>query len=175
MIKRDNPLIYVCGISGVGKTSIVHGSSLSEIVSYTSRPKREGEEQGIDYHFYSKQWMEQMHHILFEHDFKYFNDNYYATATEDIQSSDCQILRLQDAIEYFSNGINCVIVCVIGPVRATREGRDQKKERLEWDKLYRDFFDRNQHLIGKQIFTIHNMELNASIERLEEIKRKVNN
>ena len=51
-------LFVVCGPSGVGKTSLVRAlvarcPALTLSVSYTTRPPRPGEQDGVAYHFVS--------------------------------------------------------------------------------------------------------------------------
>lgn len=50
----------VCGPSGAGKNSVIEGvmrslPGLSFSVSYTTRPRRNGEMDGVDYHYISRQ------------------------------------------------------------------------------------------------------------------------
>lgn len=55
-MEQNGVLLIVCGPSGVGKTSLVHGlvdrfDRLQFSVSYTTREQRESEVDGEDYHF----------------------------------------------------------------------------------------------------------------------------
>lgn len=57
-------VIAICGKSGSGKDTIMkeilkrYPNSFKPIVSYTTRPRRENEIEGIDYHlFLSKKWL----------------------------------------------------------------------------------------------------------------------
>ena len=56
-------VVAICGKSGSGKDTIMkeilkrYPNSFKPIVSYTTRPRREYETEGIDYHFISKQEM----------------------------------------------------------------------------------------------------------------------
>ena len=56
MSRRTNRIFIVSAASGTGKTSLLHGSTrripeLRLSVSHTTRPPREGEIDGVDYHF----------------------------------------------------------------------------------------------------------------------------
>jgi len=58
--KRKGKIFVITGPSGVGKTSIRDGvlkksKSFKKIITCTTRPMREGEKDGVDYHFFSKQ------------------------------------------------------------------------------------------------------------------------
>lgn len=56
-------MIILCGESGTGKTAIrraLLNEGLSPLVSYTTRPMRPGEEDGVDYHFVDNMRFEAM-------------------------------------------------------------------------------------------------------------------
>ena len=64
-IKRNPLLIIISGPSGVGKDSVVKGllarnPKLHFVITTTSRAPREGEVEGVDYFFVSKEKFEQM-------------------------------------------------------------------------------------------------------------------
>lgn len=54
-------LVALVGEAGTGKDSILHGvmalypNKFHEIISYTTRPPREGEQDGINYHFVTEE------------------------------------------------------------------------------------------------------------------------
>lgn len=79
-------IIAIIGEAGTGKDTILKqvvnklGNNCNEIVSYTTRPMREGEQDGINYHFVtSKEFLKltQEHQML---ESTYFNDWFYGTA-----------------------------------------------------------------------------------------------
>lgn len=54
-------IIILVGPSGSGKTTLgkeLEKSGIQPLISYTTRPKREGEHFGIDYYFYTEQELE---------------------------------------------------------------------------------------------------------------------
>lgn len=60
-------LIVLSGPSGVGKDAVIdalkkRNKSLHFIVTATTRPMREGEKEGVDYHFFSEQTFKKMVH-----------------------------------------------------------------------------------------------------------------
>lgn len=63
---KANPLLIVLsGPSGVGKDAVLSGikrrwSSFHYAVTATTRPKRRGERDGVDYHFFSRDEFEEM-------------------------------------------------------------------------------------------------------------------
>ncbi len=84
-------LILFCGPSGSGKTTIVHhllknNSRLSFSVSATTRPKRDMETDGIDYHFLTvenfKKKIEQDEFIEWEEVYK---NGFYGTLKSEVE------------------------------------------------------------------------------------------
>lgn len=85
-------LIAICGPSGAGKTElskslkIYNGSE--EVVSYTTRSPRIGEQNGIDYHFVSN---EIFNNMIQSNEFceyeEYSQSRFYGTAKNDIISA----------------------------------------------------------------------------------------
>ena len=85
--------IFISGPSGVGKSTIItdilernHDFTLS--VSYTTRPPRRGEREGIDYHFISRHNFEEMieHKTFLE--WASVHDNLYGTSLTWVKSKE---------------------------------------------------------------------------------------
>lgn len=82
-------LLITCGPSGVGKTSL--GRELRAAyprlvlsVSYTTRPMRDGEVNGVDYHFTDRQTFERMRNAGEFAEWAEVHGNYYATPKSEI-------------------------------------------------------------------------------------------
>jgi len=82
-------LLITCGPSGVGKTSL--GRELRAAyprlvlsVSYTTRPMRDGEVNGVDYHFTDRQTFERMRDAGEFAEWAEVHGNYYATPKSEI-------------------------------------------------------------------------------------------
>ena len=116
------PLLCVCGKSGVGKTTVVRASGLLEIISYTTRQKRPGEADGIDYHFHTHAWMNASRD-LFKLDWKMFGENIYGATDYDVNNRDIMVITLDSAIELSKLGVLVYIIWLDGPIR-TERGRD---------------------------------------------------
>jgi guanylate kinase len=97
---KDNKLVIISGPSGSGKNSIMEGLLSSPdincrgAISATTRVKRDGEIDGRDYYFISKekfeQWIKEEKFVEF---FEY-NDNYYGTLKDEINSRSGEIVIL---------------------------------------------------------------------------------
>ena len=92
----DKTLIIICGKTASGKTRIVselvknHG--FKKIITFTTRPKRENEKEGIDYHFISDEDFKQKIQDGFFAEWKIyktkFGEWYYGTSLEDLENAD---------------------------------------------------------------------------------------
>jgi len=85
-------LYIISAPSGAGKTSLVKQliatvEDLTVSVSHTTRPKRDGEVDGVDYHFVSQETFKQMigEGAFLEHAQVF--DNFYGTAQETVQQN----------------------------------------------------------------------------------------
>ena len=67
-------MLVLCGKSAAGKNFLLNeliNQGMKHVITYTTRPMRDGEKDGVDYHFISD-W-------LFE---KLKNDNFFAETAE---------------------------------------------------------------------------------------------
>lgn len=88
-------MIVLYGKSGTGKSTIEkilkEKYGLSKCVSYTTRKMREGEVNGVDYHFVNK---ERFDILLLNGDmleYTMFDNNYYGVAKSDIPEYSCLV------------------------------------------------------------------------------------
>ena len=116
---RTVPLLCVCGKSGVGKTTVVRATGLREVISYTTRPIREGEQDGYDYHFRTHEWMFE-HRDLFKLDWKTFGEHIYGATDDDVNNCEIMVITLDSAIELRNLGVLVYIVWLDGPIRSSR-------------------------------------------------------
>lgn len=90
-------ILAIFGKSGVGKDTLLkalkkeYHKNIHTIVSYTTRPKRDGEKDGIDYHFVDKMGFATLktQNKLLES--SCFNNWYYGTGIDDLESSQINI------------------------------------------------------------------------------------
>lgn len=95
-------LLVVSGPSGVGKDSVVRtmvakhpGIEIS--VSCTTRPRKEGEREGVDYHYISREEFEEGIKADAFWEYADYNGNYYGTLKSEVDRR-------------IYNGITCVLV-----------------------------------------------------------------
>ena len=118
-ISRTNPtqkgkLFVFTGTSGAGKTTIAQAilhefDFFKRIVTCTTRPMRDGEKDGVDYHFLSKEkFLDYLAHgALLEHATVY--GNYYGSLKEEVEEvinsgkSVLLVLDVQGALTIQSN------------------------------------------------------------------------
>lgn len=85
-------LIVLIGKTASGKTSIRKKLGWHEIVTYTSRPIRKKEQQGVDYHFISLEEFEQKKKEGFFMEYKCYHttqgDWYYGSPINEIEKSE---------------------------------------------------------------------------------------
>lgn len=80
-------------------------------VSHTTRPPREGEVDGVDYHFVSKSQFETMVENQQFVEYMYFNGWYYGQTVEDFTSCDVMIMS-KDGLDILPEEyrIQCVVI-----------------------------------------------------------------
>jgi guanylate kinase len=94
---KDVPLVFMVGISGAGKDTVlkrlmrIHPDEYSFVVSHTTRKPRENhgvmEQDGVDYHFVD---LETVNRMLDNQEFieaKLYADNVYGTSIAEIQKA----------------------------------------------------------------------------------------
>ena len=92
MQQVHNKLIVLTGPSGAGKSTLVHRllfvygpRVLGTTVSYTTRPRRGVEKEGIDYYFVNKATFLSLRKQKFFIEWSYVYGNYYATAKQELE------------------------------------------------------------------------------------------
>jgi guanylate kinase len=150
-VRRRGLLFIVSAPSGTGKTTIVERlvdrvPQLRMSRSYTSRPARTGEEDGVDYNFVSRERFEAK---IAAGDFIEHADvfgNYYGTCAADTEAVLAAgddlvlVIDVQGARQVRSRGVETIGIFVLPPSASVLEGRlhgrsqdshDQIRRRLE--------------------------------------------
>lgn len=119
-------IVTICGEAGSGKDSLAkalveqlndEGIAARAVVSYTTRPKRDYEIDGVDYHFVEDPV--DLVSLVLEHrilEATIFNDWVYATGIDDLEENKINIAVLNpEGISYLYNDERvdlCIIRCV---------------------------------------------------------------
>lgn len=120
-------MLVIIGPSACGKTQIVNQLiekyHFKKLVTYTTRPIRIGEVNGIDYHFVTtNEFEEKIKHDFFLEYVKY-NHNYYGTSFSDLKEDKVVIIEaegLKKYIEKARNKIKIVYIRCSKPIRRIR-------------------------------------------------------
>lgn len=88
LTKGHGTLFIISGPSGAGKSTLIEKlllqiKNLKRIVSYTTREKRPGEEEGVNYHYVTKDEFEQRLSNKEFLEYFSFNNNYYGALKKD--------------------------------------------------------------------------------------------
>ena len=124
--KKGGHLVVISGPSGVGKSTVIaevmhQRDNLVFSVSYTTRPPRAWEEDGVNYHFVDKAEFERMIRDGELLEYTQYAENYYGTSLADIQAFASQGLDvlLDIEVEGASNvkrkADNAVLIFVAPP------------------------------------------------------------
>ena len=128
-MQPEGLLIVISAPSGAGKTTLCNGlvnrfPALKESISFTTRAPREGEQDGVDYHFVSVERFQQM---ITENAFAEWAEvhgNFYGTAIATLEQARIDGIDIlldidcQGAKTLKNRGINGVFVFVLPPSMA---------------------------------------------------------
>ena len=103
-------MLLIYGKNGAGKTYVANqllGCGFSKIVSYTTRDKRTGEVDGLDYHFVSRKIFEDLLAKGFFVEYKKLNENYYGTPCQSFSDKSISISgKIEDLKKNYSGDID---------------------------------------------------------------------
>lgn len=126
---KTTPILLLVGVSGAGKDTIKHRlletGKYHHIVSHTTRPMRENggvmEQDGVEYHFISKEKSEEM---LKAHQYieaNKYSGNVYGTSVAEIQTAHNESkiavtdMEIQGVAEYKAISGNVIAVFILPP------------------------------------------------------------
>ncbi len=120
-------MLIMVGASATGKTEIakllINKFDFKKMITYTTRPKRENEVNGVDYHFVTvKEFKEkEQNHDFFETTL--YNNNYYGTAFKDCANDKVLIVDANGANAIYSKLPNEVTIFYLHAPYEIREQR----------------------------------------------------
>jgi guanylate kinase len=184
MSNSEGLLFIVSAPSGTGKTTLVERlvqvmPNLTMSRSYTSRPARPGEQNGVDYNFISRERFDSMVH---EGAFLEWADVFghcYGTSKVDTQALLAQgrdvvlVIDVQGARQVRNRGIDNVSVFVLPPSAAILEQRLRGRSKDSEDQIQRrlQVACREVDEYLQYEYVVINDELDAAVERLASIVR----
>jgi guanylate kinase len=179
---RRGLLFIVSAPSGTGKTTLVERlvhmvPNLRMSRSYTSRPARAGEQDGVDYNFISRERFEGM---VRENEFLEWADvfgNYYGTCAADTERSLANgtdvvlVIDVQGARQVRSRGIETIGIFVLPPSAGILEQRLRGRSKDSEEQIGRrlDVARREVDEFSQYEYLVVNDEVDAAVERLRAI------
>ena len=142
-LQKQGRIIVVSGPSGVGKTTLVetileHSSSIVRSVSATTRLPRNGETDGVDYHFLPKSEFERLIEQNGLVEWTKYGENYYGTLKSTLESTikagkDIMlIIDVDGAIQLKKLGLSCLLIFILPPsVQILRQRLEERKTETE--------------------------------------------
>lgn len=145
-------MLILVGASASGKTEIakilIKDYGYEKMVTTTSRAPRDGEVDGVDYHFISRKRFEQR--ILHERFLEYvqYNDNFYGTPKDGADKNKVLIVEPEGANKIYEHQIPDTVIILLQTSEKTRKERMLERgdnliqvlDRLEKDDRH---FDKN--------------------------------
>lgn len=179
---RRGLLFIVSAPSGTGKTTLVERlvhllPNLCLSRSYTSRPERPGERDGVDYNFITRTRFDEM---VREDAFLEFADvfgNCYGTAAADTDALLAQgkdvvmVIDVQGARQVRSRGIETVGIFVLPPSATVLEQRLRGRSKDSEEQILRrlDTACREIDEFASYEYVVVNDELETAVDRLRSI------
>lgn len=175
-------MIILVGASASGKSVVAKKMfekyNITKVITYTTRPIRVGEVNGVDYHFVSKEDFEKKIDENFFVETANYNNNYYGTAYEDISKDKVLIVEPNGANVYYDKIKDKVIIVYLNASEQERKKRmairgdspENIEKRLIGDVSYFDF--KNFKHIDLIIETENKTIENISDEIIEFYRKK---
>lgn len=188
MQNQNKKLFVISGSSGVGKSTVIKGFLAENpdfvfSVSCTTRPMREGEKDGINYFYVSKEKFEQSIKNNEFLEWAEFSDNYYGTKKEFVKNIFAQNKNLildidtQGALQVKEKMTEAVLIFIAPPSYQDLEFRlrNRKTESEEAIAKRLDFVKLEMRNSKYYDYIVINDELQHAISEVERIvKYEVN-
>ena len=179
---RRGLLFIVSAASGTGKTTLVERlvqavPQLRMSRSYTSRPARIGEHDGVDYNFISRDRFQAMVHAGEFLEWADVFGNFYGTSVADTELSLAHgedvvlVIDVQGARQVRSRGIETVGIFVLPPSAAILERRLRGRSKDSEEQIRRrlDVASTEVAEYAQYEYVVINDEVEAAVERLKAI------
>ncbi|QYK52293.1 MAG: guanylate kinase [Fimbriimonadaceae bacterium] len=155
MSKQPGLAMIVSGPSGVGKDTVIDAwkkldQTVERVIAYTTRAPREGEVDGVDYHFVSREKFQKLADEGYFLEHKEVHGNFYATPLVDLERMVAEgktaILKIdvQGALSVMELRPDIISVFILPP---------------SWEELERRLTDRGTEDKEKLIKRLRNAQL----------------
>jgi guanylate kinase len=180
--RKRGLLFIVSAPSGTGKTTLVERlvkitPELRMSRSYTSRPMREGERDGVDYNFITREQFEQMAREQAFLEWADIYGNYYGTGAADTE--DCLalgedvvlVIDVQGARQVRHRGLENIGIFVLPPSAAVLEQRlrGRSKDTEEQIKRRLEVACREVTDVASYDYVVINDDVDGCVDRLRAI------
>ncbi len=180
--KKAGSLIIISGPSGAGKGTIVNelikNTNLNLSISMTTRPKREGEVEGKDYYFVTKQeFAKQIKKGNFLEYANVHGDNYYGTPKDKVLKSlengkDIILeIDIQGALKVKEKYKEGIFIFIMPPSMRELKNRLIRRNTETIDKVITRFKDAYQEIneVTKYNYVVINDTLDEAVEKVKAI------
>jgi len=171
-------LVILSGVSGAGKDTIKNElikrmENVISLPSYTSRAPREGEKDGVEYHFITKQEFEKKikNNEFYEYDLHH--ENYYGTSKkildEKISSNkiivkDIEVNGTENLIKVLKNDIKVISIFLKVDENELLDRLKQRGDSQEQIQLRLSRFKYEESKIGMYDYVIKNDRLEKTVQ-----------
>jgi len=171
-------LVILSGVSGAGKDTIKKEiikrmDNVVTLPSFTSREPREGEEEGVQYHFISRELFEEKikNNEFYEYDLHH--ENYYGTSrkllNEKIESGqiivkDIEVNGTENLIKLLKNDTKLVTIFLKVEEEELRRRLEERGESEEAIKLRLGRLQYEESKIGLYDYVIKNDNLEKTVQ-----------
>ncbi|MBE6158130.1 MAG: guanylate kinase [Firmicutes bacterium] len=181
--KKSGQLIIVSAPSGAGKDTVVRGVMEKDnhnrwvSVSATSRSPRKGEQNGVDYYFFSKEEFEQKIKEDYFLEYAEYAGNYYGTPKEFIKEKLDQgidvilIIEIQGAAIVKQKLPESLLIFIMPPSLKTLVKRLKGRGTDSNDKIIERFHTAYKEIneVTKYNYVVVNDKLEEAIEKVDAI------
>ena len=140
-------MIVLAGASASGKTEVAKVLAskygITKIVTTTTREKRKGEVDGVDYFFVTKEQFERMIHEDKFVEYTLYNGNMYGSTKDQIAPDKCVVIDPAGLRSYIALGNSDIVTFYLEASEETRykrmvlrgDGEEKIKSRIENDRI----------------------------------------
>ena len=175
-------MLILCGKTASGKDTIVEklmNYGYKRITTYTTRPMRDGEENGITYHFISEDEFKQNIEEGFFAEYKTYNTEsgvwYYGTALEDLKNADDKSVIILTPAGYRdvknkleNENITCIYLYANNATlkeRLAKRGDDSKEADRRLAHDYADFKD-FEYEADRVVYNNYDEKISAVVDKI---------